>query len=119
MVWFGKHLVAYVTYVPAALAGLLIPYALAFGNEPALQSAARAPARNSYLLSQPDKGHSGGLQNGGPQDGALQNGSANDRAPAALLRGFMFAQLQRQRLPDALLGDHSVLAQTQLNAQTR
>ena len=110
MVWFGKHSVAYVIYVPAAVAGLLIPYAWAFASGAAEQSAAGAMAGLSPAPSQAAEGQNGHLQNGAMQNGTmqnggLQNGEVKDHVPDALLGDLMAAQLQRRRLPEALLGE--------------
>lgn len=110
MVWFGKHSVAYVIYVPAAIAGLLVPNAWAFASRAAAQSAAGRVLSLGHAGSQAAEGQNGHIQNGSMQNGTvqngdLQNGKVEDHAPGASLRGLMATQLQRRRLSDALLGE--------------
>jgi hypothetical protein len=110
MVWFGKHSVAYVIYVPAAVAGLLVPYAWAFASRAAAQSATGPlpglnPAHSQAAGGQNGTMQNGTMQNGSLQNGGLQNGKVDTNVPGASLRGLMAAHLQRRRLSDALLGE--------------
>jgi len=75
MVWFGKHFVAYAIYVPAALFGLLLPYA-----------GISSPA----MLPMP-------ATNGGTTTGGATSGGAALAPASALLA-------RRRALPAALLG---------------
>lgn len=103
MVWFGKHSVAYVIYVPAAVAGLLLPHAWAFAKTAAVKSAASALADLGHARGQADEGQNGHVQHGTMQNGGLQNGKSH--VLDASRAGFLAAQLQRRRLPEALLGE--------------
>jgi hypothetical protein len=105
MVWFGKHSVAYVIYVPAALAGLLVPYAWAFAGRGAAQSTTGALPGLSPARSRAAEGQNGHLQNGTMQNGSLQNGKVESHAPSPSFRSSLPAQLQRRRLSEALLGE--------------
>lgn len=92
MVWFGKHSVAYVTYVPAALAGLLLPYAWAFTGEAAAQQAAHALSGLTGTLS---------------FQSPATNGRTNGRMANFSLEAFVAARLEHRRLSAALLGGRS------------
>jgi hypothetical protein len=123
MVWFGKHSVAYVIYVPAALAGLLLPYAWAFTGEAAAQSAASALGGISGSLNHPSQEQNGFAQNGIVQDGGLrnghvQNGRTEDHAPDLSLGDFLSAQLRRRRLSEALMGERHTMHKAHGRADT-
>lgn len=102
MVWFGKHSVAYVVYVPAALAGLLLPYAGVFTRSVAERTAAsafsNALASHGFKLVQATVI---GQTNGHQTNGDLANGSAS---PVGITT-CAAARLHRLRLPQALLGE--------------
>lgn len=109
MVWFGKHIVAYVAYVPAALAGLLLPYAWAFSDEAAAAAAAAAnklTGLSGSISLQLNGQAANGMTNGhGTTNGqGAKNGATNGQSSDYSLATFVAARLKRKRLPAALLG---------------